>query len=335
MTNPGTELSLWFACLVVLVLAALGGAIVYLLRTRVHIVPEGEQIVVYQLGRFQRVAGPGPVLLNRALDTVERTITVRDEPANYRVANLFSYGLPFGYTLNFWRRTDLAAAARDGHAQLRQLALFSDDERRNQVNTLLRETLVHTLARLEQQHPLPAAAGIVDKLLPVLPGIPRCDELLSLLHQELARRLPAVGVYVNMRQPIVIQTVHVGDDIVESFSRGRKVALLREQWPGLTPEMLLQAFSAIEGLDQLPQSHFVLDAGGAAAAAQVEVRPTDEVARPRVKMRPVAAPPPPPAQEVAAPQSQPSVSGEERLSPDDLSVLKQVPPIAHEQRAAG
>ena len=65
------------------------------------------------------------------VDEVVRTINIRNEPENYRVDNLLSYGLPFGYTLNFWRHTDLTTAAGDDREKLVQMALFSDDERRS------------------------------------------------------------------------------------------------------------------------------------------------------------------------------------------------------------
>jgi hypothetical protein len=333
MNILGIDVSPLLLCLALFGLAVLVVVPIYLLRTRVMIVPEGQQIVVCQLGRFNRVAGPGPVVLNRSLDTVERTINVRDEPADYRVNGLFSYGLPFGYTLNFWRRTDLTAAAAGDAARLRQLALFEDDERRAHVATILRESLVHLLARLDQTYPLRAGAGPVDQLVPILPGIPRCDELLALLQEELRRRLPSVGVIVNMNQPIVIQAVHLGDDIVGSFRRGRQVALLREQWPGLTQEMLLQAFSAIEGLGQLPQSYFVLDTG-AGAAAQVEVRTDGDAMQPRVKVRPGKTQPAAPPAQDSAPAVPGADPNRESLAVDDLGILKRVPPYSQERRIA-
>ncbi len=126
--------------------------VVAALRPHPIFVPEGQQVVVFQLGRFHRIDGPGPVMLNRQLDEVVRTINIRNEPDNYRVDGLLSYGLPFGYTLNFWRHTDLTTAAGMIGRSWCIWRLLSDDERQHQVVTLLRTTLLDSWANWNENN---------------------------------------------------------------------------------------------------------------------------------------------------------------------------------------
>jgi len=63
-------------------------------RSMVQVVPHGERLVIYRLGRFHRVVGPGLVLVLPRLDRVVRSIRVRDQPLEISVDGLFAYGVP-------------------------------------------------------------------------------------------------------------------------------------------------------------------------------------------------------------------------------------------------
>jgi hypothetical protein len=161
------------------------------------------------------------------------------------------------------------------------------------------------------------------------------------LGQALTRTLPTVGVIFDPSQPIVIQSVHLGPDIVGSFSRGRQFRLLRQQLPGLTNEMIFRAFGAIEGLDGVQLNHMVMESS---QPAMVELRQTgDQGMEPRVKVRVLD-----PSRSAPAQGSQPAGSKasstpppthapaeKEVLTPDDLSVLKRVPPMQANQKKTG
>ena len=128
-------LFIFFVAIVVLYFMLTG-----LLGMRFHVVPEEKRLVIYRLGKFQRVAGPG-VVITWGTDTIEREINARNEPHNLRVDNLFMKGVSFGYTLNMWLRTDLVGAAAGNRDRLRELVLFSDREREQQITVKLREAL--------------------------------------------------------------------------------------------------------------------------------------------------------------------------------------------------
>lgn len=218
--------------LFVIVLIVVG---LYLLtQSKIRVVPEEERLVIYRLGRFHRIVGPGPVVLQRSLDEVKRTFTVRDEPHNVRVNGLFMNGVPFGYTLNFWYRSDLKAAAGDNRERLVNLVQFSKEEREQQVATKVREALVTSAAKIEKSYQ-PAGNNFVHKLLPIIPGLPEFEALFAEVRQHLRATLPLVGAILNEAQPITVTNIHLGNDIVSSFSRGRIAALLGETFPTYRP----------------------------------------------------------------------------------------------------
>lgn len=305
--------------------------VLYLLtQSKIQIVSEEERLVVYRLGRFHRIAGPGPVVLQRSLDTVKRTFNVRDEPHNVRVMGLFMNGVPFGYTLNLWYRPDLKAAAGEDRERLVNLVQFSPEERERQVATKVREALVASAAKIEKSYQ-PTGNNFVHKLLPIIPGLPAFEALFTEVRQQLRTTLPLVGAILNETQPITVTNIHLGNDIVSSFSRGRIAALLSETFPNLPPELLLQAVSSIEGID-MPQQRVVFE-GVDQANTRLDVRVDEEQASARIRVQPTAptaTEQPQSAESSSSPAATPApavpaLPSKEELSQDDLTILKRVP----------
>ncbi|MCE7983000.1 MAG: hypothetical protein DYG89_17585 [Caldilinea sp. CFX5] len=302
--------------------------IYFLTQSKMRVVQEEERLVVYRLGRFHRVAGPGVVLLQRMLDEVKRTFNVRDEPHNVRVNSLFMNGVPFGYTLNFWYRFDLQAAAHGDHERLAKLVQFSDEEREKQVATKVREALVAAGPVIEQRFK-PTGSDFVSKLLPIIPGLPSFDAFMVEVRKHLRESLPLVGAILNEEHPLTVTNIHLGSDIIGSFSRGRVATMLRETFPNLPPELLLQAVSSIEGID-MPQQRVVFE-GVDQSNTRLDFRTEEGQASTRVRVQPTtpstaAQPASNPAS--AAPVGQPSTPvtpSKEQLTKDDLAILKRVP----------
>ncbi len=319
----------FFLCTLVVVLAIVLFAWLAL-GLRVQVVPEEQRLVIYRLGAFSRVAGPGPVFITR-MNTVERTLHVRDQPHTVRVDNLFIKGVPFGYTLNFWYGIDLAKAANGNREQLARLAQFSNEEIDRQVADQVRNALVNSLARIEQGYQ-PAGKEFFYNLLPIIPGLPEASKLLTYLRDELTETLPAVGVMFNPNHPIIVKGLHIGADIAGSFSRGRVGQMLKEQFPNLSEDLLLQAMTSIEGID-LAHQRITLKSEGDAQAV-VDFRQDDqEGMQPRVKVypharseRPAQAQPAEDTAKRAPATAEPSATAAEPpLTKDDLTVLKRVP----------
>lgn len=313
-----------FFLLVLLAVALLAVAI---LRIRLRVVPEEERLVIYRLGRFNRIGGPGLTPILERIETIHRTLNVREEPHDVRVNSLFLNGIPFGYTLDIWWRIDPKGAAKGNQDEMLRMVQFNDDERKHQAGVKVREALVASTSRIEKEYK-PRDDDFFYKLLPLIPGIPECQRLLDYVRQELAHSLPSVGIMLNQNQPITITGLHLSEDIINSFSRGRITEMVREQFPDLAPELILQTVSAITGVE-MPQQRVVLDGGGAGGNTAVDYRIEDE-AKPRVKIYPQSgteAAPQSRQQRAAAPV-QPSVqplAAGEGLTKEELGVLKRAP----------
>ncbi len=320
--------------LATILVAIIAFFIVSFLRSSYVIVPEEERLVIYRLGRFDRVAGPGRVRLSRDMDKVQRRFSIRNGPSDCLIDDLHVYGLPVGLTLNLWWCYDPVRAAGGDSATLRDLVLFDESERRSQLAVELRDSLVRQIAAMEQRKPLAATATIVDKIVPILPGVSTCIEILTHAQQDLARTLPRLGIFLDMNHPIVITRVHPPDDMIRGFSRDRAAALLRLQFPNLPDSMMLHLLESIEGLEPLRihEIRQVGENGGAGIAAEARWTEDDTLFRAPLAVEP--APPQGKTPDRAETVADQPASEASRLSRSDLAVLKRVPRERPGQRRA-
>jgi len=229
----------------VLVLLGVSSVILILfLHPGIEIIPEEERLVVYRLGRFHRLAGPGVVFVMRRLDTIQRRLDVRNHMEELYVDGVFVYGVPIGVTLQLWVRLDPMIARANP-----KLLLFTDAERGSQAEVFVRDGLIRALCDIEQAQPLSADSSLVDRLLPILPGTPSCSEILRKLRADLDQRFQGVGLVLVNEKPIIITQIHPPEDIIKALSRGRVITLLRDQFPNLSDANLLQMMGAIEGTE--------------------------------------------------------------------------------------
>lgn len=321
--------------ILLLIIVAFVVALYYLLTgllgMQYRVVPEEKRLVIYRLGRFQRIAGPGVVITWRT-DTIEREINVRDEPVDLRVENLYMKGIPFGYTLNLWLHTDPVTVAQGDQERLRELALFNDRERQQQIAVKLRESIVKVVADIEKSYKLSKDALTFEKLLPIFPGLPLCEQLLEALKAELQRTLPTIGVVVNQQQPITITALHLSPTIINGFKQGHIANLLREQYPDLASERILRSVATIDGID-LQEQRVVLDGDGDMRAS-MDFRQGKDGVESRLKTYLPSA--------GGAKESRRHVdttaveiADGEILSEADLQILKPIPIYQPPKRAAG
>ncbi len=304
---------------------------------RFQVVPEEKRVVIYRLGKFHRIAGPG-VVTTWSIDTIEREINARNEPHNLRVENLFMKGIAFGYTLNMWLRIDPVGIAGTNREQLRELALFSDREREQQISVKLRDALVRVAARIENGYKLRKDALLFEKLLPILPGLPLCDQLLEDLKRELQETLPSIGVRLTDSQPIAISALHLSPAILTGFKQGHLATLLREQFPDLPSERILRTVGTIDGID-LQEQRVILD-GNSQMKAAMDFREGENGVEPR--LRTYLTPGGETKEEVTTERPTRGVAATaaaapegEHLSQGDLQILKVVPPYQSPRLATG
>lgn len=294
-------------------------------RPTPRIIHEGERRVVFRLGRFDRIAGPGINLVLRGIETEQRTFISRNEPRSFKIAQLFCYGIPVGLTFNVWSRFDPEAATRDLQ-RLTDMILLNDEERLQQMGVKVRQALVDELGLLEALNPLPEGASNLRKLAPVIASSPVCARLLRSVAARLVRDLPVLGVLLDPTQPITITDLQIAPDLLGTFQRERLVPELRRQFPNLPDDMLLQMVANLEGVTPPPatqRKHIALDSNGGNLGMDNYLVDEDGVLglHQPAGMRPGALPPPArpdPSQEIERPA--------ERLSPEDLAVLKRFPP---------
>jgi len=316
------------------------------LKATIHIVPEERRLVVYRLGRFNRIVGPGIVLVTPWLEQVVRILEVRDHPLEVTVPGIFAFGVPNDLTLNLWCSYDLVRAAGNNMHKLAGLVHLSDAERRQQVEVKMREALVNRLAELQQRKPLPQGATPLDAVIALAPGSDRYNDLIAGVKDELEQTLPTVGVILNTSQSINLTGRDIPDVIIEAIKRmqGRQIDSkwltkyaneLRQQFPEISTAVLDQMLASIDGVDVGNVQRLRLEQDEH-TQAQVEIEvPLDGsdtagvMAKPKIKFgntetKSHAAP--------AKTRREPVSPGPRHLTKNDLAVLKRVPRKQPDQR---
>lgn len=246
----------------VILLFAMGAVplwiVVGLLGLRLRIVPEGQRLVIFRMGRFNRLAGPGPVMLVGRFDTVERTMNVREEMTELLVDAIQFNNVFLGYTFSFWHRTDPESAAGGNRERLVHLSLFSDEERQAQLQAKLREAVMNATARVNKElKPQPASnASIFAPLMLVLPGQPATERLLEAVTEELRPALRSIGVILSQSHPVKIKSIKPNDMLLKNFGRSIDFAVLREQLPDASPDLLAEMLASFQGTE-LPHTRRV------------------------------------------------------------------------------
>ncbi len=308
-----------------------------LVITRIQVVPQEERLVIYRLGRFHRMAGPGLVWIKPRLEEIKRVLEVRDHPIEITVSGLFAFGVPNDLTLNLWCSFDLEKAAGDDRDRLARFVQMRDSERHQQVEVKMRESLVNRIADLQKRMPLPEKPKAMDGVIALAPGRERYNILLKELKKDLEKALPTVGVVLNTDHDIVLTRRGISDEIVEAIKRRRGRQMdsewlteyaeeVRRRFPDISNAVLAQMLASIEGVDVGRVQRLLLEQE-AGTEAEVEFEMSgDGTDAPNVITKPRRTPsrpqPQPPEKEAPFPE----------LTERDLSVLKRVPRRDQEQQ---
>lgn len=329
--------------IILIVFVLVVGAFIIYLKPGLKFVPQEKRLVIYRAGHYHGIAGPGPVILWRRIDTEERTINVREQPTTYTVDNLFIYGVPIGLTFSIWSAFEPVQATGNDRDQLIRLVVFSDHERQSQVLLMLRNILVQELGAIELAHPLPATASIGEKLLPIIPGLPICNGMLERTRTRLQTDMRTIGFVLNPARPILITGLKPPESVSKGFDRERVLSFLRPQFPNLPDDVLAQLYTSIEKLDLPTLQRFVVQNEGNLSTRIEQRTENAQGGQTRITMQTpmtgdaanMAAQPPvnaTPAAPRPAPAPPPAT---DELRPSDLTVLKRVPRgAASDQRRA-
>lgn len=227
------------------------------LRAATHIVPEGQRVVIYRLGRFDRIAGPGQVWVIPGVDQVVQTLEVRDHPIEITVPGIFAFGIANDLTFNLWLSYNPEQAASGDKDRLAKLVQINDTERRRQIEVKLREALVNQIAELEKRMPLPGTPNAIDGVIALAPGSKRYNELLAGFKRELEKTLPLVGVILNTNQSITVTGRGIPEGVINTVKRiqerqidsqwlTRYLDQLRRQFPDISDTVLIRMLTLIK-----------------------------------------------------------------------------------------
>lgn len=326
--------------LVVGILVLLGFALFKALSSSTRVVPQEERLVVYRLGKFHRVVGPGIVRIYPKLDEVRRVIEVRDHPVQVTVDGIFAFGVPNTLTLNLWVRSDPVEAARKDQATLGRLVQIKEHERQDQVEVKMRDALVKQVAELQQTMPLPDYANTFDGVIALAPGSARYNALLEGVTLKLQQTLPSIGVILNESQPITLTRRAIPDDIINALGQKRGIDIsgqtliqyavqLKTAFPEMSDAILSQILGSIPGVDMSNVRPIIMEQiravetkleyelhedGTGQYNLQSELGPQKLIEGKSVTVQPP--------------------SGDDRLNDSDLAVLKQIPRNDPRQKTA-
>ncbi len=298
-------------------------------------VQEGKQVVIYRLGKFSRIAGPGSVWVLRGVEKVSQTFDVRQQPKRSPLNGIMVNGQPMGLTFSFWIAFDPVTVSGGSQAEQRRMTQYNEQERWDQARTILRSRLVSELSRLAQEEPPLPGSGFAGQLAPILPGSAQNNTLMKRLRADLATDLRPLGFILNNARPFQIVDLEPPESLRKGFDRNRSMTFLRAQFPNLDDQSLAQYCAALEGGDYSSLQRVIVEGAGG-QPVQIEKRQRDARGdETRIK----ATVAPPSAAKTAAPEegSQPAVaapSAPETLSASDLKVLKRISTSTDHLRAA-
>lgn len=330
---------LWLAGFIVLIVA-----VILVSGLRVRLVHQHKRLVVYRLGNLHRIIGPGIVWWYALIDREVREIEIQEEPFTPSVDGVLVNGLPVQLILNLWFAFDPAQAIGPGRDQrerkrLGDLLELSEAQREEQALVLLREEIGRQLAVLARNHPLPTNASVIAQLMPVFPGTPQRETLMTLLHAALKAPLAQIG-YLLSDRPITIVQFQPPQDLISAFSRNRIIEQLRQTLPDLSDETVAQIIASIEGRPQMNVQKLHWE-GNIPSTAHLEYQPDRNDLRQKVNVGTAGqASSSAGAQDGARQNSgtQDSAKNDpaqaEELSATDLAVLKRVPPSQRRRQAS-
>jgi hypothetical protein len=317
-----------------------------------HIIPEGEQVVIYQLGRFHRIAGPGLVSLAPKLDRMHHTLDTREQQRQISV-KVNTNGVPLDLGLHYRASLDIrwCVASRDEQARL---VALDDWQREQQRDDSAFHVVVQAVKAYERAHPVPAEADFLTKLAHILPGSEANVEVMAVIRTNLAAELRKLGFRVNLDAPLYLTIERLPERLVEALDRARADRVDYERRKRIWQDMLtyigempphLQAHM-LAVAEQLQPPPLNIPAGDTSAQVNAKFGPGNEQEF-EVEMQrrpPAAAPegrraaaPPPAASPTASPAPPPAPAApvEPLLSEDDVAQLKPVPVRSKQLDRAG
>lgn len=322
-------------------------------------VNEGEEIVIFNMGRFDRIEGPGIVFLAPGLDIVHKTLDVREKQHDPTV-RVFANGIPLTMQLHFRTRLDIRRAIHDRQRQI-DVVTMDDYQREQQFHDTVSHAFTTTVKRYEREHPAPADADLFARIEHLVLGTPANDTIKTQLRAGLDRDLRSLGHLLNREAPCWIVIGQLPEGLGDALNRTRISqienkrrlevwAKMQEVIGTLPPPLRAHMMAVVEGFQPPPITIPSNDAAnqtkykiGPEGGFEVEIERGGSATIPPAASPPgpkAAAPPAPPDHPPSAPpaptagpshplprppSTSPAANPEPLLTADDVAQVRTVP----------
>ncbi len=303
-------------------------------------VPEGEQVVVYQFGRFNRIAGPGLVKLAPKLDRVHHSLDIRERQCQASI-KVTTNGVPLELGLHYRARLDILWCTSDRDEQARLVSL-DDWQREQQRDDSAYHVVLQAVKAYERGHPVSLDMHPLLRLAHIFPGTDAYAEVLAAIRENLTAELRKLGYRVNLDAPLYLTIERLPERLGDALDRDRADRVDYERrkriWQDmlsyintLPPHLQVHMLAVAEQLQPPPLN---IPSGDQSAQINAKFGPGGEqefeVEMQRRPSPPLAERPSTSAPQDAKPASPPIalndvIASEPPLSEDDVAQLKIVP----------
>ncbi len=294
-------------------------------------VEEGHEAVIYRLGRFHRIVGPGPVWLWPHVDEHHATLDVRQTKLTVLIRTFAGGGIPVTLRLSFHARLDLRRTAGQDFARLAELASWDEHERKEKLDDAVQHLVIRMVREYERRHPVSPHADVFTQLSHILTMTRQNDTLMVNIRRHLGRVIARFGYVLSEAEPCWMVLDSLPPTLIEAFDRARTdrvhMQRLTAKWEQLLrliqdypPHLQAHLMTVVEGLQPPP-----LQIPGHEGALEINTRltpngePEIEVGlRPRANERPSSV-------SAAGTPTNAEEDPDPPLTMDDVALVKVVP----------
>jgi hypothetical protein len=295
-------------------------------------VKEGHEAVIYRLGRFHRLAGPGPAWLWPYVDELHATLDVRQTKLTVLIRTFAGGGMPVTLRLSFHARLDLRRAAGQDFGRLAELASWDEEERKEKLDDAVQHLVIRMVREYERRHPVPHDADFLTQLAHILTMTRQNDALMVNIRRHLGRVIARSGYILSQAEPCWMVLDSLPPTLIEAFDRTRTdrvhMQRLTAKWEQLLrlirdypPHLQAHLMAVIEGLQPPP-----LQIPGHEGSLELNTRLTPNgKAEVEIGLRP-PGPNQPSSAHTAGAQMNAEEDPDPPLTMDDVALVRVVPP---------
>lgn len=226
-------------------------------------VEEGYEAVIYRLGRFHRIAGPGLIWLWPHVDECHAILDVRQTRLIVLIRTFAGSGVPVTLRLSFHASLDLRRTAGQDFARLAELASWNEQDRKDKLDDAVQHLVIQMVREYERRHPVPADADFYTQLSHILTMTRQNEALMLNIRRHLGRVLARFGYVLNQAEPCWMVLDSLPPTLIEAFDRARAdrvhIQRLTGKWEQILrlirdypPHLQTHLMAVVEGLQPPP-----------------------------------------------------------------------------------